>query len=224
MSRSNSRRVSVSQSVSAPATGTSPLSARAAPRRVVNIVLYRCDSLVNSFSRREMLLMSVSRIARRVSVCAGFVGLAAVALSGCGGGGGSSPIVVGPGPGGNFTAPGTTPFVNSNNASRGACAVNAHQNGRARWTVLVYHERGQQPAARQPVQHRADGLGRLQCRPEYRACNGNKPRRAPGTSSVTPETTPSFIGTRRYKLSKHSQADLNKIAPPGIETNELPRG
>ena len=36
---------------------------------------------------------------------------------------------------------------------------------------------------------------------------------------VTPSTTPSFIGTRRYKISKHSQSDLNAIAPPGIETN-----
>ncbi len=37
--------------------------------------------------------------------------------------------------------------------------------------------------------------------------------------SVTPDTTPSFIGTRRYKISKHSLADQNRIAPPGIDTN-----
>ena len=163
--------------------------------------------------------MSVSRIARRVSACAGFVGLAAVALSGCGGGGGSTPVVVGPGPSGNFTAPGTTPFVNANNASRGACAVNAHQSGRARWTVLVYMNAASnlQPdsliniAQMASVGSNAD----LNIIVQWKQTTSS----AGYFGSVTPDTTPSFIGTRRYKISKHSASDLNAIAPAGIDTN-----
>jgi hypothetical protein len=159
--------------------------------------------------------MSVSCIARRVSVCAGFVGLAAVSLSGCGGGG-STPIVP---PTGSFTTPGTTPFVNANNASRGACTANAHQSGRARWTVLVYLNAASnlQPDSLINVAQMASvgSNADLNIVLQWKQTTSS----AGFFGGVTPDTTPSFIGTRRYKLSKHSQADLNAIAPSGIDTN-----
>src|ERR1041385_6260459 len=83
--------------------------------------------------------MALSRFGRRMACCAGLVGVVGAAFCGCGGGGGSSSVSNNGGSGGvTFVAPGTSPFVNPPLSSRAACQANTHQNGRARWTILVY--------------------------------------------------------------------------------------
>lgn len=168
--------------------------------------------------------MSVSCIARRLAICAGLVGVAAGGFSGCGGG--SSTPTPSPGPNptpGTFVAPGTTPFTASDISTRGVCAANAHQNGRARWTVLVYLNAASnlQPdslfniAQMASVGTNADLNIVVQWK-QTTADNffGQRNGTNPG---IAPPAVVSFVGTRRYLIQKHSQADLNQISPPGSQ-------
>jgi len=160
--------------------------------------------------------MSVLRIVRRLSACLGFAALAAATISGCGGGGSSTTINP---PTGNFTTPGTTPFVNTNNNARSACTPNAHVAGRAAWTVLVYMNAASnlQPDSLINIAQMASvgSNSNLNIVVQWKQTTSA----AGYFTSVTPQTTPSFIGTRRYYIRKHPQADLNAIAPSGIDTN-----
>ncbi|HLJ54335.1 MAG TPA: clostripain-related cysteine peptidase [Chthonomonadaceae bacterium] len=168
--------------------------------------------------------MRLHRFVRRIALAAGAAGVIGAALSGCGGGNGNSNNNNnnggnnGSNNGGAFTTPGTTPFVNTNNSSRAACAANTHASGRARWTVLVYMNAASnlQPFSLVNIAQMAsvgsDADVNIVVQWKQTASSHF-------FSSVSVQSTPSFIGTRRYKLSKHSQADLNKIAPPGIDSN-----
>ena len=161
--------------------------------------------------------MAFSRIHRRLTFGVGLVGILGAAFCGCGGGGGSSTPIITPPPG-NFTAPGTTPFVNTNIGSRAACQANAHQVGRARWTVLVFINAANnlQPDSLINVAQMASvgSNADLNIIVQWKQTSTQN-----YFTSVAIGSTPSFVGTRRYRLTKHSQSDINRIAPPGIETN-----
>lgn len=136
---------------------------------------------------------------RRLALAAGLIGILGASLSGCGGTGTTPP----PG-GGGFANPPTADFGNFN---RSVCTANAHTNGRARWTLLVYMNGAnnlQPDSLTNVAQMAAAGSDAnvniviqwkqsTHCLPTY-DCG-----------------TPSFNGTRRYFLKPHSQADVNAI-------------
>ena len=167
--------------------------------------------------------MTIMKKMRRATIffssCA-VLGIAA--LSGCGGGGGGDSMIIAPP--GNFTAPGTTPFVNGSFATRNACTANPHLPGRAAWTVLVYLNAASnlQPDSLLNVAQMASvgSNANLNIVLQWKQTT----TAAPFFPGVRPSTTPSFVGTRRYYLRKHSQADQNAIAPPGIENNNALTG
>ena len=171
--------------------------------------------------------MSVSRIARRLAVCAGVAGVAAVGFSGCGGGGGSpspTPLPINTNPvAGPGIAPGAA-FTAGDIATRGVCAANPHQSGRARWTVLVYLNAASnlQPdslyniAQMASVGTNADLNIVVQWKQTTQA-NFFGTQGSAVNGGIAPPTVTSFVGTRRYLIQKHSQADLNQISPPGTE-------
>ncbi len=164
--------------------------------------------------------MSFSRTMHRVASSVarlGLVGLVVATMSGCGGGSTSTTVNQG-----SFPVPGTTPFVNGSYNSRSTCSANPHQAGRAAWTVLVYMNAASnlQPDSLINIAQMASvgsnsNLNIVVQWKQTTSANNN----APYFSSVTPPATPTFIGTRRYLLKKHPQADLNAIAPSGIDTN-----
>ena len=164
--------------------------------------------------------MSLPRFTRRLALAAGLSGLFGALVAGCGGGSSSSnPNPPNPTPvTGTFTTPGTSPFVNSSNASRPVFQQNAHQTGRARWTVLVYMNAASnlQPFSLINIAQMASvgSTADLNIVVQWK-----QTRSSNYFSSVAIDTTPSFVGTRRYKLSKHGQSDLNRIAPAGIDSN-----
>lgn len=153
----------------------------------------------------------MKRIVHRFGAFLSFAGLAVATISGCGGG---STTITGP-----FVAPGTTPFTNSTISTRAACTPNTHQAGRASWTVLVFMNAASnlQPDSLINIAQMASvgSNSNLNIVVQWKQTT----KSAPYFTSVTPQTTPSFIGTRRYLIRKHSQADLNAIAPAGIDTN-----
>lgn len=166
--------------------------------------------------------MSLSRFSRRLALAAGLSGVFGALLAGCGGGGSSTPNNGGGGSTTpvtvNLPAPGTSPFVNSSNASRPVFQQNAHQNGRARWTVLVYLNAASnlQPFSLINIAQMAS-IGTnadLNIVVQWK-----QTRQSKFFPSVAIDTTPSFVGTRRYLITKHSQSDLNRIAPNGIASN-----
>src|SRR5579862_426071 len=89
---------------------------------------------------RIITAMSLSRFSSRATAAVGLVGLLGALVSGCGGGGSSTPPpnnnLIAPG-GGTSSSKGVV-FANARQSSAAACTANAHQNGRARWTILVY--------------------------------------------------------------------------------------
>ncbi len=146
-----------------------------------------------------------------------YVGLASIALgafAGCGGGSGSSNNT---NTNGNFVVPGTSPFVNASMATRDVCQVNSHVAGRARWTVLVYLNAASnlQPFSLLNVAQMASigSNADLNIVVQWKQTATTR-----FFSGVPAPTNPSFVGTRRYKISKHSQADLDKIDPPSSGT------
>ena len=159
--------------------------------------------------------MILRRYFRSVALCAGVAGAFSAMLSGCGGGGSSS---VTPPPTGTFPAPGATPFVNTGNASRAACQVNPHVSGRARWTVLVYMN-----AASNLQPDSLINIGQMAAAGSNADLNIIVQWKQTATSNfftgVAVQTTPSFVGTRRYRILKHSQSDINRIAPANIDSN-----
>lgn len=161
--------------------------------------------------------MSFSRTMCRLAssvVWLGLVGLTVATLSGCGGGSSSTTVNQG-----SFPVPGTTPFVNGSINSRSACTANPHQAGRAAWTVLVYMNAASnlQPDSLINIAQMASvgSNSNLNIVVQWKQTTSA----AQYFSSVTPQTTPSFIGTRRYYIKKHPLADLNAIAPAGVDTN-----
>ena len=141
-------------------------------------------------------------------------GIALGALYGCGGGSSTNNNTNNS----NFVAPGTSPFVNSTLATRDVCQANTHVAGRPRWTVLVYLNAASnlQPFSLLNVAQMASVGSNADL-------NIVVQWKQTATSSfftgVAVQSTPSFIGTRRYKIAKHSAADINKIAPPNITSN-----
>jgi Clostripain family len=165
-------------------------------------------------------MLKFKKMVKDLTVLLGAVGAAATLAAGCGGGGGSNNGGGNQLPLGNFVAPGTTPYTLANMSSRSACTVNAHQSGRARWTVLVYINAANnlQPYSLVNVAQMAS-VGSNADLNIVIQWKQSTPSQSLYFSSVPIQTTPSFVGTRRYKLSKHSAADINAIAPPNITTN-----
>ena len=160
--------------------------------------------------------MTITRKASRAAIYVSLFAVLGVAtLSGCGGGGGDSTVIVPPG---SFRAPGTTPFVNGAFSTRNACTANPHSPGRASWTVLVYLNAASnlQPDSLLNVAQMVSvgSNANLNIVLQWKQTTTS----ATFFPSVRPLSTPSFVGTRRYYLRKHSLADQNAIAPPGIET------
>lgn len=156
--------------------------------------------------------MSRSTSLRSASCGFASICMACATLVSCGGGGISNSNS------GGFVTPGTSPFVNGNLFSRGVCQANAHQSGRARWTVLVYMN-----AASNLQPDSLINVAQMASVGSNADVNIVVQWKQTATSSffsgVAIDTTPSFVGTRRYLIRKHSQADINRIAPPGIDTN-----
>lgn len=152
--------------------------------------------------------MSLSTFWSRLSAACGVLGLAGASVSGCGGGGGGS---VQPPPPGGLVNPGTTPFINTSRlAATSACTANPHQNGRARWTVLVYINAANnlQPDSLLNVSQMAavgsgNGVNIVLQWKQAQTCTF--------FTNVKDCGTPSFVGTHRYFLQKHSQADVTAI-------------
>ncbi len=118
----------------------------------------------------------------------GAVGLLAASISGCGGGGGSTPVINPP--------PGT----------RSACAVNpAHNDGRARWTVLVYMNASNnlQPFSLQ-------NIAQMVNQGSDSNVNIVVQWKQAAQSQITDcsDCVPSFVGTRRYLLHQHDTSSL----------------
>ena len=165
-------------------------------------------------------MLKLKSMVKDLTVLVGAVGAAALLAAGCGGGGGGSTSGNTQLPLGNFVAPGTTPYTLANMSSRSACTVNAHQSGRARWTVLVYINAANnlQPYSLVNVAQMASvgSNADLNIVVQWKQ---STPSQSLYFSSVPIQTTPSFVGTRRYKISKHTAAEINAIAPPNITTN-----
>ncbi len=130
--------------------------------------------------------MSLVKAVRKLSFFSGLIGMAGASLSGCGGGSGGSAIV--PPPAGHTAA----------------CAANtAHNDGRARWTVLVYVNAANnlQPDSLTNIAQMASvgSDANVNIVIQWKQAN------------CSDCGSPSFIGTNRYLLRKHSQADLNQI-------------
>lgn len=152
--------------------------------------------------------MDLSRFACRLSFWFGLAGVSITALSGCGGGGGGSST---PPPTGNFVTPGTTPYVASDIASRAACQLNSHQSGRARWTVLIYINAANnlQPDSLTNVAQMASVGSNADLNI---VIQWKQTATSNYFSGVAVNTTPSFVGTRRYRILPHNASDVNRIA------------
>ena len=134
--------------------------------------------------------MSFTISLRRLPALVGAVGTLAASLSGCGGGG--SPVVSLPASG------------------RGACEANpAHTDGRARWTVLIYMNAANnlQPDSLVNVGQMASvgSDSKVNIVLQWKQTVASQINNAFG------DVTPSFVGTRRYLVRKHTAGDVNNI-------------
>ncbi len=128
--------------------------------------------------------MSLVKAVRRLSIFSGVIGMVGASLSGCGGGGS------------NIIPPPT--------GHTAACAANTvHNDGRARWTVLVYMNAANnlQPDSLTNIAQMAsigsDANVNIVVQWKQASCSDCG--------------SPSFIGTNRYLLRKHNQSDINQI-------------
>ena len=129
--------------------------------------------------------MSLVKAVRKLSLFSGLIGMAGASLSGCGGGGGGSNTI----PPSGHTA---------------ACSANtAHNDGRARWTVLVYMNAANnlQPDSFTNIAQMASvgSDANVNIVVQWKQAN------------CTDCGSPSFVGTNRYLIRKHSQSDVNQI-------------
>src|SRR5690349_14641057 len=149
--------------------------------------------------------MHIPTIIRRGSIIAGLIGVLGASLSGCGGGSGGNHT-----PPPNLPAPGTTPFTNSTQSSRAACQANAHQNGRTRWTILVYINAANnlQPDSLLNVAQLASvgSDSNVNIVVQWKQASN-----CPYFSSVNDCGNTSFVGTRRYYILPHNQTDVTNI-------------
>jgi len=147
--------------------------------------------------------MIVNRLTTRCALAAVCFGAIIAAVLGCGGGGGSSPTGNG---GGNTNGTATGPGLNDPpDTNRAACTANAHTNGRARWTVLVYINAANnlQPDSLLNVAQMAsvgsDSNVNIVIQWKQSNCTDCGPAL-------------SFVGTRRYYVRQHSAADVTAIS------------
>ena len=134
--------------------------------------------------------MSFTISLRRLPALVGAVGTLAASLSGCGGGGGGGGGVITPPP--------------------GACQANTpHSDGRARWTVLIYMNAANnlQPDSLLNVGQMASvgSDSNVNIVLQWKQTIAGQINNAFG------DVTPSFVGTRRYLIRKHTAADVNNI-------------
>src|SRR5579871_5423604 len=130
---------------------------------------------------------------RRLSIGIGLFGIFGASLSGCGGGSSGSSVVTPPPTG------------------RAACDANpAHGDGRARWTVLIYLDASNnlQPFSLLNVAQMASAgsdsnINIVVQWKQTNAANING-------CSLT-DCAPSFTGTRRYLIRKHTAAEVNSL-------------
>jgi len=126
---------------------------------------------------------------RRLPALVGVVGTLAASLSGCGGGSSSvSPPVI----------------------TRAACEANpAHSDGRARWTILIYMN-----AANNLQPDSLLNIGQMASVGSDSNVNivvQWKQTLASQINNSFGNDTPSFVGTRRYLIKKHTAAEVNAI-------------
>lgn len=132
-----------------------------------------------------------THILRPLSVGIGLLGIVGASLSGCGGGGGSSSS------GGGATGGG---------GSRAACNANpAHNDGRARWTVLVYMN-----ASNNLQPYSLLNIAQMASIGSDSNVNIVVQWKQSPQSEITDCTdcVPSFVGTRRYLLHLHDVTSL----------------
>lgn len=138
---------------------------------------------------------------QRVGVCLGIFGVIAASLSGCGGG---TSGVGGSAGGSNLPPPTPGPYT-----GRAACSANPHQNGRARWTILIYMQAANnlQPYSLENVAQMASvgSDSNINIVLQW--------KQIPASKTINcPDCNPSFYGVRRYLIHQHSQADINAIS------------
>jgi hypothetical protein len=153
--------------------------------------------------------MSLPGTLRRLSAFVGLIGILVASLSGCGGGDGSSN-------GGNNNGGNNNGGTNNGNTSRAVCTGNAHVNGRARWTVLVYMNAANnlQPDSLQNIAQMmevgSDSTVNIVVQWKQASCSdcGN----------------PSFTATQRYRIRPHSATDVNRVCQPDITSSDNCQG
>jgi hypothetical protein len=138
---------------------------------------------------------------RRLSVLTGLIGILGASLSGCGGGGGVPPPI----------------------GNRSACAANTpHNDGRARWTVLVYMN-----AANNLQPFSLQNVGQMASVGSDSNVNIVVQWKQTSEANVADcsDCQPSFVGTHRYFLRKHSASDVSRIDQRDtsvLESDRLP--
>ena len=126
---------------------------------------------------------------RRLPALVGLVGTLAAAMSGCGGSSSNVTQVI---------------------TTRAACEANpAHTDGRARWTILIYMN-----AANNLQPDSLLNIGQMAS--VGSDANVNivvqwKQTLASQINNAFQPDTPSFVGTRRYLIKKHTAAEVNAI-------------
>lgn len=152
-----------------------------------------------------------SLLGRRLLGAAGGAGLLIALFTGCGGGGDSSSTAP---PVGGLIAPGLTPFTNSRQTTAAPCQANAHSGSRARWTVLVYINAAsdlQDFSWLNAGQMAAVGSdSNVNIVVQWKQASSNPFFTLSGIQP-SPGDTPSFVGTRRYFIRKHTTAEVNRI-------------
>jgi clostripain len=143
--------------------------------------------------------MPVKHLLGRVAAAVGALGVCMALLSGCGGGGGTS--------GGGSTTVGTPSSTPGSYTSRSACAANpAHNDGRARWTVLVYMN-----AANNLQPFSVGNIAQMASVGSDSNVNIVVQWKQSDSCGSVDCGTPTFVGTRRYLIHQHSAADISQI-------------
>lgn len=145
--------------------------------------------------------MTLRNFLRRLPAWIGLMGVLGASLSGCGGGGGSTG---GGNNGGGGNPGGGNPGGNANGdfTNRAACVANPTQGGK-RWTVLVFMNAANNL---QP-----DSLTNIAQMAQVGSDNNVNIVVQWKQANCADCGIPSFLGTRRYFIRPHSQADQNSI-------------